>query len=136
MLCFLAESPRKDSDPDISAEASLSIATSVPSVVESTATSAPVVSKAGAELVGAVGGALPPTEGDGDLTANSGDGASSTGSEGRRAATAFTIDLDKEDDAAGSAKKLNIVGSLSKWAPKHRRNLSLSKVEENKVRYS
>lgn len=65
----------------------------------------------------------------------SGDGASSTGSEGRRAATAFTIELEKEDDAEESAKKMDITGPLSKWAPKHRRNLSLTKVEENKVRF-
>lgn len=64
----------------------------------------------------------------------SGDGSSSTGSEGRRAATAFTIELDKDDEGDGSVKKLDITGPLSKWAPKHRRNLSLTKVEENKVR--
>ena len=65
-----------------------------------------------------------------------GDAGSSTGSEGsRKAATAFTIDLDKDDDGEGSAKKLDITGPLSKWAPKHRRNLSLTKVEEHKVRF-
>ncbi|CAL4062166.1 unnamed protein product, partial [Meganyctiphanes norvegica] len=48
---------------------------------------------------------------------------------------AFTIDLgtDKEEGTDQGNKKLDINASISKWAPKHRRNLSLSKVEENKV---
>ncbi|CAL4063115.1 unnamed protein product [Meganyctiphanes norvegica] len=53
---------------------------------------------------------------------------------------AFTVDLGGSpgvspgDNSGGeAAKKLDIGASISKWAPKHRRNLSLTKVEENKV---
>ncbi|XP_070001199.1 nucleolar protein dao-5 isoform X17 [Penaeus vannamei] len=49
---------------------------------------------------------------------------------------AFTIELGPGGTSAtsdASAKKLDITASISKWAPKHRRNLSLTKVEEHKV---
>ncbi|XP_070001195.1 nucleolar protein dao-5 isoform X13 [Penaeus vannamei] len=48
---------------------------------------------------------------------------------------AFTIELGPGGTSAtsdASAKKLDITASISKWAPKHRRNLSLTKVEEHK----
>ncbi|KAK3887858.1 hypothetical protein Pcinc_008009, partial [Petrolisthes cinctipes] len=48
---------------------------------------------------------------------------------------AFTIDLDGSSGASGDiplSKKLDITASISKWAPKHRRNLSLTKVDEHK----
>ena len=51
---------------------------------------------------------------------------------------AFTIDLGStggSDEEENKEKKLDITASISKWAPKHRRNLSLTKVEENKVRF-
>ncbi|XP_018023411.1 uncharacterized protein LOC108679320 isoform X5 [Hyalella azteca] len=121
------ESPRKDSDPDISAEVPPILTGTTPAAGQASSPSGADVKS----LSEAVGGE-DDTEGAGGA-GNSGDAASSTGSEGRRAATAFTIELDKEDDGEGSAKKLDIAGPLSKWAPKHRRNLSLTKVEENKV---
>ncbi|XP_018023408.1 uncharacterized protein LOC108679320 isoform X2 [Hyalella azteca] len=123
---FIQESPRKDSDPDISAEVPPILTGTTPAAGQASSPSGADVKS----LSEAVGGE-DDTEGAGGA-GNSGDAASSTGSEGRRAATAFTIELDKEDDGEGSAKKLDIAGPLSKWAPKHRRNLSLTKVEENK----
>lgn len=49
---------------------------------------------------------------------------------------AFTIELGGGGTGSGdltTSKKLDISASISKWAPKHRRNLSLTKVEEHKV---
>lgn len=46
---------------------------------------------------------------------------------------AFTIELGGGGPGQSDApKKLDITASISKWAPKHRRNLSLTKVEEHK----
>ncbi|XP_068248078.1 nucleolar protein dao-5-like isoform X2 [Palaemon carinicauda] len=47
---------------------------------------------------------------------------------------AFTIELGGGGGPGQSdaPKKLDITASISKWAPKHRRNLSLTKVEEHK----
>ncbi|XP_069951747.1 serine-rich adhesin for platelets isoform X11 [Cherax quadricarinatus] len=48
---------------------------------------------------------------------------------------AFTVELGGESGGGDVVinKKLDITASISKWAPKHRRNLSLTKVDEHKV---
>ncbi|XP_050693905.1 mucin-19-like [Eriocheir sinensis] len=48
---------------------------------------------------------------------------------------AFTVDIGdgSGNSEAAATKKLDIAASISKWAPKHRRNLSLTKVDEHKV---
>lgn len=47
---------------------------------------------------------------------------------------AFTVELGGESGGGDVVinKKLDITASISKWAPKHRRNLSLTKVDEHK----
>ncbi|XP_042238282.1 serine-rich adhesin for platelets-like isoform X5 [Homarus americanus] len=80
---------------------------------------------------------------------NSSGGGQQDGVEGQEVSTiepkkplpmAFTIELGDAPGGGGGgvadlsvAKKLDITASISKWAPKHRRNLSLTKVEEHKV---
>ncbi|XP_069187266.1 nucleolar protein dao-5 isoform X11 [Procambarus clarkii] len=48
---------------------------------------------------------------------------------------AFTVELGGGTGGGdlSTTKKLDITASISKWAPKHRRNLSLTKVDEHKV---
>ncbi|KAK7078673.1 hypothetical protein SK128_000012 [Halocaridina rubra] len=67
-----------------------------------------------------------------DLASNS---ASSSSCEVKKPSPmAFTIELGGGGAGQGDTptKKLDISASISKWAPKHRRNLSLTKVEEHK----
>ncbi|XP_066967006.1 uncharacterized protein [Macrobrachium rosenbergii] len=82
-------------------------------------------------------GVLPPQQQNEERVESSQEVANSSGTPlepKKPSPMAFTIELGGGGPGQSDApKKLDITASISKWAPKHRRNLSLTKVEEHKV---
>ncbi|XP_066967028.1 platelet binding protein GspB-like isoform X31 [Macrobrachium rosenbergii] len=81
-------------------------------------------------------GVLPPQQQNEERVESSQEVANSSGTPlepKKPSPMAFTIELGGGGPGQSDApKKLDITASISKWAPKHRRNLSLTKVEEHK----
>ncbi|XP_042878382.1 mucin-19-like isoform X3 [Penaeus japonicus] len=132
-----AGAPGQDTERKLTSDAPAAAETK-PQVTEQpisnhSSTSSPPFSKSNSHSTSSTSATTTPSQdgGGGEEVSNGGADAK------KQSPMAFTIELgpggtsSANSDAA--AKKLDITASISKWAPKHRRNLSLTKVEEHKV---